>query len=209
MTTQTRAPAATAATEADGGTPVPLPPTPTLTRYQQIADEFLRQFETLITIIPRLETPHASTVEFVRTHANVAVEFLATVTASVEQHAPLQVINKLDAVDARDKLQYMEAFRTVVDRVMAFLDSLRFTLNSEKAFLTADCLQVYAIGQALARDPGSADIAQAVANMKRDLGRRGRPKKIDKPEQPPATPATPATPASPPTPPAPQKGAAG
>src|SRR5437763_747783 len=54
--------------------------------------------------------------------------------------------------------------------------SLKFTMSSRKATLAADALQIYSIIKGLARDPGSAGIASFVANLKRDLGRRGRPK---------------------------------
>ena len=50
------------------------------------------------------------------------------------------------------------------------------TIASRKASLAADSLQIYDLAKGLARDPDSADIAAVVANMKRDLGKRGRPK---------------------------------
>jgi hypothetical protein len=72
---------------------------------------------------------------------------------------------------ARDTLQFLSAFRVVVDRINEVGKALKFTMDSRKALLTADTLQIYAIAKGLARDPGSADVAAQLQNMRRDLGR--------------------------------------
>jgi hypothetical protein len=76
----------------------------------------------------------------------------------------------------RDTLQFIEAFRPVLDKVSAFTNALKFTIASRKASLAADSVQIYDIAKGLARDPGSAAIDSVVPNMKRDLGKRGRAK---------------------------------
>lgn len=172
MATKTAVDAGPETTPPDGGTPE-LPPTPTTTRYQQLADQFSRELDTLAGIIPRLEVSHISTANFVRSHVNVSTDFLGTVVAAVEQLPILQAVEKLDIAAARDTLQFIEAFRPVLDKVSAFASSLRFTLRSRKATLVADALQIYDIAKGLSRDPGSANVASLVSNMKRDLGRRG------------------------------------
>jgi len=151
-------------------------PTPTVTHYQQLADQFSKALDDITAIIPKLESSHAATRDFVRSHVNVSTEFLATAIAAVDQVPELQNLNKLDTVAARDTLQFIEAFRPVQDKVTAFAHSLKFTMMSRKATLAADALQIYDIVKGLARDPGSAGIASLVGNLKRDLGRRGRPK---------------------------------
>jgi hypothetical protein len=127
-------------------------------------------------IIPKLEAIHVSTANLVRSRLNVPNEFLATVTAAVEQVAELQAIQKLDVNAAHDTLQFLEAFRPVRDKVDAFAKNLKYTMDSRKAKLATDSLLTYDVAKGLARDPNSATIASLVANMKRDLGRRGRPK---------------------------------
>lgn len=132
-------------------------------------------------IIPKLEAAHISTANFVRSHLYVPIEFLATATAAGEQTAELQGVKKLDVDSARDTLQFIHAFRPVLDKVSAFAKNLQFTLNSRKASLASEALQIYDIAKGLARDPNSAPVASLVANMKRDLGRRGRPSGLSKP----------------------------
>jgi len=151
-------------------------PTPTVTHYQQLAADFAKALDEISAIIPRLELTHASTAKFVRSHLNVPIEFLATAIAVVEQVPALQHADKLDVEAARDTLQFIDAFRPIADKVNAFAKSLNDTMASRRATLAADSLQVYAIAKGLARDPNSANVAALVANLKRDLGRRGRPK---------------------------------
>src|ERR1043165_5846225 len=150
--------------------------TPTVTHYQQVADQVCKALDDIAALIPKLELTHASTAKFVRSHLNVPTEFLATAIAVVEQVPELSNVNKLDVVGARDTLQFIEAFRPVADKAMAFAKSVTDTISLRKANLAADSLQVYAIAKGLARDRKSGGIASLVANLKRDLGRRGRPK---------------------------------
>jgi len=175
MATKPNRQTASADAPPDGTTPeVPL--TPTITHYQQLADAFMKDLDEIASIIPKLEASHISTATFVRTHLNIPTEFLATAIAAVEQTPALQGVDKLDVAAARDTLQFIEAFRPVLDKVSAFASSLRFTMNSRKASLALDALQIYDIAKGVARDPGSAAVASLVANMKRDLGRAGRRK---------------------------------
>jgi len=159
--------------------PIPVPDptaTVTVTHYQQLAAEFMAALDEIATIIPKLEAAHFTTANFVRSHQNVPIEFLATAVAAVEQTPELQGVKKLDLFAARDTLQFIDAFRPVVDKFTAFAKSLQFTMSSRKASLAADALQIYYIAKGVARDPNSAGLASLIANMKRDLGRRGRPK---------------------------------
>jgi hypothetical protein len=85
----------------------------------------MTELDQIAAIIPKLEAQHVSTVKFVRAHLNVPVEFLATVIAAVEQTPELQGVNKLDVSAARDTLQFIEAFRPVLDKVAAFARNLQ------------------------------------------------------------------------------------
>src|ERR1051326_19458 len=160
----------------DGTRDTTTTPTPTITHYQQLAENFSKALDEIAAIIPKLEITHPATANLDRSHLNVPTEFLATAIAAVEQTPELQGTGKLDVTAARDTLQFIEAFRPVQDKVTAFANSLKFTMASRKATLAADALKVYSIAKGIARDPGAAAVASLVANLKRDLGRRGRPK---------------------------------
>src|SRR5215212_3893141 len=84
---------------------------PTLTRHQQMADEFMKGVDSLLAFVPKLETSHDSTALFVRSHQNVRPEFIRDTITAVEQNPALSAVNTFDAVGARDTLQFMDAFR--------------------------------------------------------------------------------------------------
>src|ERR1044072_4107652 len=64
--------ATAAASPPDGTTPDPATgPTPTVTHYQQLADDFSKALDQIVQIIPNLEIPHPATAKFVRSHLNV------------------------------------------------------------------------------------------------------------------------------------------
>jgi hypothetical protein len=93
------------------------------------------------------EAAHISTASFVRSHLNGTNVFLGTAIPSVEETPVLQSVNKRDTTLAgRDTLQFSHsfnrAFRPVPDTVTAFQKSLKFTIDSRKAALAADSLQI-------------------------------------------------------------------
>jgi len=149
---------------------------PTVTRHQQMAEEFMKGIDALLAFVPQLETSHESTALFVRSHQNVSPEFIRDTITAVEQSPALQGVNTFDVVAARDALQFMEAFRPALLKLKTFLESLEFTMDSQYATLAADSLQMYAIAKGVARDPRGAAVALHVVNLKRNLGRSGRPK---------------------------------
>jgi hypothetical protein len=174
-----------------GGDPsVPADPgstvTPTVTHYQQVASQVAKKVAEAFALVADFEAPHATTKGFVQAHRNIPPAFIATTSAAVQATTDLQVLKKFDAIEAEDALQFQEAFRPVVDSTATHLRNLKFTMDAKMAKVAADALVTYEIAKGIARDPGSADLAAHVENMKRDLG-RSRPKKR-KPATKPATP---------------------
>src|SRR5438270_8328214 len=164
---------AATATPGDGTTAPPAIPSPTMTRYQQVADNFAKALDEVIQLIPDLQIVHVSKTNFVRSHANLPIPFLATAVVAVDDRPELKVLDKLDVNVGRNKLQFLDAFRPMSDKVRTFSANLDFTVASVRADLGASALQVYWIAKGIARSPEGAAVAAHVANMKRDLGRRG------------------------------------
>jgi len=157
----------------------PSPPsttTPTVTHYKQLAEDFIHRIDELTASIPNVQPSHELTAGFVRRRQNVPDEFLKTTIAAVEQSPELLAVKKLDPAEANDAVQFIDAFRPVLDRIGVFQKDLRHTIRTRRALLGSDALQIYAIGKGLARDAGSAGVASHVENMGRDLG-RARPSK--------------------------------
>jgi hypothetical protein len=155
----------------------PDPDVPSLTAHQLLAAEIMRDLDAIAARIPYLESPHPSKAAFVRSHGNVPIPFLRTATATVEQTPELERVTKLTPELGHDTLQYVDAFRPVIDHYFAIGRRLKFTVASRRAHLAFLSLQVYTIAQGLARDGRSPNIAAHVANLRRDLGPRGRPRK--------------------------------
>ena len=161
--------------------------TPTVTFHQQAAAEVIAELDGIASRIPELQAKHISMVNFVRSHVNVPFAFLGTAIAGVEHNVTLQAVKKLSIPVSRDALQFIEAYRPVLDRLFGLAKDLQFTINSRHAELAADALQIYDITKGLARDPNSGEMAALAANLKRDLGRRGPKRKAppaDDPSEP-------------------------
>jgi hypothetical protein len=158
----------------------------TVTGYQQLADDFMKALDALITGLPPMETSHPSTSPFVRGKLNIPRPFLESTVAAVEQSPELQALNKLDSVKGRETLQFLEAFRTVHDKLTGFSKDLKFTLEARHAALANDALQIYYLAKGVIRDPNSPAVTHHVENMKRDLARKGRKKAAPSAPQPPA-----------------------
>ncbi|HEX9986190.1 MAG TPA: hypothetical protein VGF69_23220 [Thermoanaerobaculia bacterium] len=149
----------------------PVPPTLTITQYKQMADAILGELSNIAGLMPQLEK-QVATRKFVRSHLNARIEFLETAVAAVEMMPQLQVLNKLDVPSAQDALQFITAFRPVLDQVLALAQALKFTLDSKRAALTTDAQNIYRISVAMAQDGGSGALSAHVAAMKRERRRR-------------------------------------
>ncbi|HSY50978.1 MAG TPA: hypothetical protein VLC46_19395, partial [Thermoanaerobaculia bacterium] len=119
---------------------------------------------------------------------NVPLQFIATAVAAVQENPELQG-GTFDATEARDALQFIDAFRPMADRLAAAARNLTFSINSRKANAGNGALEVYAIAKRVALNPLSTTVASHVGNLKRDLGRRGGVRKKQAPGTPNPVPA--------------------
>ena len=148
-----------------------------VTRAQLQARDLMAALDEIAGMMPEPERSRWPQANFVRSHLSVPMEFLATAVAAVERSEELRATKRLDPASARETLQLMEAFRVVVDRVDALAVGLRRTLNDRRAVLASQALQIYDIAKALARYSNDTANASLVSDMKRDLGRRGAPRR--------------------------------
>jgi hypothetical protein len=152
--------------------------TTTITRYQELAAQFMSGLDALTAAtIPGLEMEHATLLDTVRGHQTIPDVFLGSSIAAVEQTPEIQAMNTLDVAAGHDVLQFIEAFRPVLNKVAALGRNIKFTMSSRKAALAADALRVYDLAKSVARDPRKAPVFAHVKIMKRDLNRNGRRKK--------------------------------
>jgi hypothetical protein len=110
---------------------------------------------------------------FVRGLHTVPLEFIVDAVMAVEELPHLLAAANFDAADARAMLDFVDAFRPVVEKMLALATDLTFTMNAWKADAGAGALRVYSILKVLAGDPAAAAHAE---KMRHDLGRAGRPR---------------------------------
>jgi len=147
------------------------PETPTITEMDRIAEKVHAAIEAVAALIPRLEGPHPSTRRQVRAHRTVPREFIMSMIAAVDQIEELRTVDKFDLDDAREALQFIDAFRPIADQLAALTASLKFTLESRKAHAAAGALQTYAIARGMARDEIVSPLTAHNGFLKRDLRR--------------------------------------
>ena len=148
------------------------PETPTQTYYQQLAGELMAVFDQLLAVIPKIEEAEAVTAKSVRVNLNVSDGFCATAINAVEQLPEMEAAKRQHADQWRNRLQFLEAFRPLGDKITGFDRLLRHTLRATKSSLATDLLQMYKIIQGHAGNGRDQNAQAHVVAMKRDLGRR-------------------------------------
>jgi len=155
--------------------------TPTITHYQQLAANLAKAIDDVLALIPSFVEAHPDTTIFVSRHQNVPLTFIATAVAAVEANPELHG-GTFDATEARDALQFIDAFRPIADRPRAAAKEphLQHQLPEGKR-------RHWSVGglchrQACRAQSPEHDRGIPCQNLKRDLGRHGGVKK--KPQTP-------------------------
>src|SRR5712691_9388099 len=131
-------------------------PTPTITASERLCAELGEAIDAIAGQIPRLERSHRSNASQVRGARTVSREFIESMIAAVEDREELRAVGTFDAGEAREMLQFNDAFRHVLDRLRALTASINYTMESRKARVAFAAMRTYEIAKGLARDPDSA-----------------------------------------------------
>ncbi len=165
---------------------------------EDIAKQITDGLTALAKLIPTFVAKHDENKAFVRRFQAFSVESIRSMIAAIEANPELNSANKFDVQQARADLQFLDAFRTVVDQVEEFRTNVRFTYFARKARAVNPVLQTYAIGKGIGRDAASAGVAAHLENVKRDLRgpstpgtKRAKPAKKPQQTPPPQQPQTP------------------
>jgi hypothetical protein len=154
------------------------PQTPTVTHYQQVAANLNKAIDDMLALMPNFVESHPATKGIVRSQRSVSNDFIVSAIAAVEQNPELDGLHNFDVAEARDALQFSEAFRPMKDKLNAAAINVEFSLDHRRANVVEPALQVYALTKGLARNPARTSAAAHAANLKRDLKRAGRKKKV-------------------------------
>ena len=153
--------------------PIPDPKTSTPTHYQEVAANLIAALDAFVAIVPKIDEAETSDAKRVRRNLNVPDVFCHTAIAVAEQSPELESA-KANAELNRNRLQFLEAFRVVDDKLDAVSSRLKHALFAVKSEVASQALEVYRVVRArMKRNPALAPHAEV---LKRDLGRRFKTK---------------------------------
>jgi hypothetical protein len=152
-------------------------PSPTITRYQQLASDVVVALDALMEEVPKLKDKERRSKAFIRTHIGIPWKFLIGTLAAVEYTPQLERLNQMNVAGAYGTSQLVTAFRPVVSRMATVTDELQLMLDTRQAIFAAEALKIYALVKTLCRfnrDPVQGDVSwHTLKAMKRDLGKGG------------------------------------
>ena len=161
--------------------------TTTITHYQQLAAQLATAMNAVLAEIPKFEMPQRAKTRSVGRHQQVPPDFIADASAAVKS-SDVGLIKVLDPTEVQNLLQFVEAFKPLVEVSAALSAGLGFTVKVQYSRAASAALNAYAIAKRLAKD-GDGTMQRHVENMSRSLGRK-RPHPRGKAKAP-AQPATP------------------
>jgi hypothetical protein len=166
-------------------TRTPLTPGATVTHYKEKADEMKKLIDQLREVIPAIAVPDDMTLD--RRGAAVKDSFIATAVGMYDGIPDVQSVPAIDLTDARDTLQYMEAFRPMLllleSQVVRYL-KMQFKVRKLRA--TENALLVYQLAKMVSRATPDVDLAPHIGSLKSQLGKK---KKVKAATTAPTTPA--------------------
>lgn len=148
-----------------------------LTGYQLLARDVMEALDTLLAEVPKLEARERKSRAFIRTHIGVPPDFVIFTARGVEDHPDLDRMNQMNLAAAWAARQLAEAFRPVVQKLIVTTNELQTLLDTREANAAAEALKMYAIIRTLARRKADTRMNHLLTILKRELGRRGRPRK--------------------------------
>lgn len=157
----TNAAADTGSPEGPGDAPVF-----TVTKSQEMAEEFLKSLAALSETLPMPLEAEALVSSRNLPHINVNKGFLEATVAAVKDTPALQAATGMDVERAMETLQILDAWGPVLINVTAFTRRLRFALNSRKSPLGSKARTAYAVAQGLAKGNPHDPIAMHLQAMK-------------------------------------------
>jgi len=152
-------------------------PAPTITRYQQLANDVMQAIDAMMVEVPKLEAKERRSKAFIRTHIGISPEFVMRTAGAVEYTPELDRMEQMNVAAAHAARQLGDAFLPVVRRLAGVTDELQLLLDTKQALAAAEALKMYELAKALARRKHDPVLLTMVRAMKRELGPRGRPRK--------------------------------
>ena len=109
--------------------------------------------------------------------AAVPVEFVEAVCAAIQQSIRLEQAGGADATTLRDAWAYAIAYEPVVQELLAMARYLAHSIRVHRNAAGLSALDVYLLAKRLSERKDGAELKPFVDDMRRKLGKKGRPRK--------------------------------
>jgi hypothetical protein len=171
-----------------------IPSTITITHYQEVGANVLKLIETVRSAIPVVEVP----LDVKQPLGSGKSGLIATAVSVFESSPELQGLG-FNVDEARDTMQYVDAFQPVLDQLRALARHLEVQIRFRKGRSIDAALQLYSVAKGVSRRALGVDLPAHVGNLKRQMTASNRKKKASKSSTS-ATPASKVTETTPATP---------
>ena len=153
---------------------------PSPTFYSELAQTLITAIDQFTAAIPDFDNPIVSD-EFADRKRHIRPEFITEALSALLVHTELQNMKQLNAVEALDDKQYIDAFVPLARHMQSALRGLRSTIRARKARLGGNAQVIYSVAKAFTRDRKTSSLGEHVGNMKRSLGTTSRRKRVAAP----------------------------
>jgi hypothetical protein len=140
----------------------------------RIAGDVNRLLDEIIETIPDLDTPHPLNSKDARAARTVSRDFLVRLIHATEELPDLEDFGFLRPEEAREVLQFIDAFRPIADRLAVLLKTLNHTMAARKAKIAIAAMNTYMMAKRYARRPQNAALSLHVERLRQALGRTNR-----------------------------------
>jgi hypothetical protein len=181
-----------------GGTESPTPVT--TTGYKEEAAAVLKLIEAVQAAVPAQEVPVG--LKLNTPFAMVKEQFLASAAGMFDNSAELQLFQGPDMGAVRDALQYADAFRPVMEKLMTAIRHIQLQIRYRKVQASAAALQVYNLAKGVSQATPGVQFDSHLKSLKSQVtSPRKKAVKASTAATPASTPAgtTPTPPAAKPT----------
>jgi hypothetical protein len=143
--------------------PVPLV-TPSPTLYGELATGLITDLDQFSANVPGFDDETVTT-DFVRRKQRISPEFINRAVGALFGDGELLAVKSLNAAEAMDDKQYIDAMLPVEQKLLVVYRRLRFTIRIRQARLARTAQQIYGIAKELARDRDTSTINLHVQDM--------------------------------------------
>jgi hypothetical protein len=156
-----------------------------LTAHAEIAQLRIEELRAWREQIPRFAVPDTDdAMQKLSQAASVSPFFIELTNVAVANHTALVRTEGAPPAEIRDQVAYSDAYVPLADELEALAQFIRFSTTAARNLAGTEALTTYALAQRLSKQKRYAHLKPHVADMRRALGKRRKPK----PEE--ATPKT-------------------